>query len=157
MNQAVLVDAGPLVALLDRRDRYHPWAVEQLSRLRPPFCTCEAVIAEAFHLLRPLANARTAILEMAAEGVLTTPFKLSDQSRQVLALVQRYANVPMSLADACLVRMSELVRAASTRPQAKSFATASDSSWNGRSFTKPSSTSFAARSLSASSKLTRGG
>jgi uncharacterized protein len=109
MKSAVLVDAGPLVALLDGRDRYHGWAVEQLSRLRPPFRTCEAVIAEAFHLLRRLPDARTAILEMANEGVLTTPFRLSDQPREVLALVRRYANVPMSLADACLVRMSELV------------------------------------------------
>ena len=109
MNRAVLADAGPLVALLDRRDRYHAWAVEQLSQLRPPFHTCEAVIGETFHLLRRLPDARTAILEMTAEGVLTTPFALSEQSREVLALVQRYANVPMSLADACLVRMSELV------------------------------------------------
>ncbi len=109
MKQAVLVDAGPLVALLDRRDRAHAWAVEQLSELRPPFHSCEAVIAEAFHLLRRLPDARTAILEMVAEDVLTTPFDLPEHAREVLALVQRYANVPMSLADACLVRMSELV------------------------------------------------
>ncbi len=109
MNQAVLIDAGPLVALLDRRDHYHAWAVEQLSRLRPPFRTCETVIAETFHLLRRVPDARTAILEMVTEGVLTTPFQLSEQAGEVLALVQRYSNVPMSLPDACLVRMSELV------------------------------------------------
>ena len=63
MNQPVLVDTGPLVALLDRRDEYHVWAVEQLSGLRPPFLTCEAVIAEAFHLLRRLPEARKAELE----------------------------------------------------------------------------------------------
>jgi predicted nucleic acid-binding protein len=80
-----------------------------LSGLRPPFRTCEAVVAETFHLLRRLPDAWTAILEMVAEGVLATPFKLSEQAREVLVLVQRYSNVPMSLADACLVRMSELV------------------------------------------------
>jgi len=97
------------VALLDRRDTYHGWVVERMSRLRPPFQTCEAVVAEAFHLLRHLPRARAAILEMIAGGVLTIPLLLSEQSRDVLALVGRYADVPMSLADACLVRMSELV------------------------------------------------
>jgi uncharacterized protein len=108
MTQAVLVDAGPLVALLDRRDKHHGWVIEQLPGLRPPFRTCEAAIAEAFHLLRRLPESRTAILAMIAEGALTTPFQLSEHSGEVLELVQRYANVPMSLADACLVRMSEL-------------------------------------------------
>jgi uncharacterized protein len=109
MNQSILIDAGPLVAMLDRRDRHHDWAVDQLSELRPPFHSCEAVIAEAFHLLRALPNARTAILEMATEGVLTIPFQLGEHAREVKQMVRRYANVPMSLADACLVRMSELV------------------------------------------------
>jgi uncharacterized protein len=109
VNQAALLDVGPLVALLDRRDSYHGWVVERMSRLRPPFQTCEAVVAEAFHLLRQLPQAQVAILEMMAGGVLKTPFLFNDQSREVLALVGRYADVPMSLADACLVRMSECV------------------------------------------------
>jgi uncharacterized protein len=108
MNEVVLVDAGPLVAMLDRRDQHHLWVVDQLARLRPPFFSCEAAIAEAFHLLRRLAPARTAILQMLSSGVLTTPFKLDEHADNVLELVERYADVPMSLADACLVRMSEL-------------------------------------------------
>lgn len=109
MTRAALLDTGPLVAILDRREAHHPWAVAQLAQFRRPLRTCEAVIAEAFHLLHPLPRARSAILEMLAEGVLAIPFQLGEQSREVLALHQRYANVPMSLADACLVRMSELV------------------------------------------------
>jgi predicted nucleic acid-binding protein len=97
------------VALLDRRDPDHQWVVNQMARLRRPLYTCEAVITEASHLLRHLPPAQVAILEMLAEGVLTTPFQLREQSRVILALLQRYANIPMSLADACLVRMSELV------------------------------------------------
>ncbi len=103
----MLVDTGPLVALLDRRDRDHAWAVDELARLPRPLQTCEAVVAEAFHLLRHLPRGRAAILEMLAEGVLRVPFRLGEESRRVLALIERYANVPMSLADACLVRMSE--------------------------------------------------
>jgi predicted nucleic acid-binding protein len=109
VSQIVLLDTGPLVALLDRHDQWHAWAVEQMPRLRPPLRTCEVVVAEAFHLLRHLPQARIAILEMIAEGVLIIPFLLSEQALEVRALLQRYANVPMSLADACLVRMSELV------------------------------------------------
>jgi predicted nucleic acid-binding protein len=109
VNQAVLLDTGPLVSLLDRRDQHHAWTLEQMRRMRPPFRTCEAVIAEAFHLLRHLPQPRTAILEMVTEGVLTIPFRLTEQCREVLALLERYANVPMSLADACLVRLSEVI------------------------------------------------
>ena len=109
MSPITLLDTGPLVAMLDERDQHHSWSLEQMSRLRPPARTCEPVIVEAFHLLRHLPRARTAILEMIAEGVLTTPFLLTEHAREVLALRERYANVPMSLADACLVRMSDLV------------------------------------------------
>jgi|SRR6516164_5690440 predicted nucleic acid-binding protein len=107
--RTALLDTGPLVAVLDRRDQDHPWAVEQLAQLRRPLWTCEAVLTEAFHLLRYLPSAQVAILEMLAEDVLTVPFRLGEQPREILALVRRYANVPMSLADACLVRLSELV------------------------------------------------
>lgn len=103
-----LVDTGPLVAMLDQRDGNHTWVVEQTARLKRPFFTCEPVIAEAFHLLRHYPNGRNAILEMLSEGVLAVSFRLSGEEDEVLALVRRYANVPMSLADACLVRMSEL-------------------------------------------------
>jgi len=97
------------VALLDERDQHHTWTLEQMTRLRPPLRTCEAVVAEAFHLLRHLSRPRAAILEMVAAGVLTIPFLLAEQCKEVSALLERYANVPMSLADACLVRMSEMV------------------------------------------------
>jgi hypothetical protein len=79
-----------------------------MKRLRPPLQTCEAVVAEAFHLLRHLPQPRRAILEMIRAGVLTIPFQLREQSGEVLTLLERYAQVPMSLADACLVRLSEL-------------------------------------------------
>jgi predicted nucleic acid-binding protein len=104
----VLLDAGPLVAVLDERDHYHAWVIEQVARLSPPFRTCEAVLAEALYLLRKLPRAQAAILEMAAAGVLALPFQLSGHLAEVLAHLKRYADVPMSLADACLVRMTEL-------------------------------------------------
>jgi predicted nucleic acid-binding protein len=97
------------VAFLDRRDQYHDWIVEQMAQLRPPMTTCEPVVTEAYYLLRHLPRARESILEMLAAEVVTTSFQLSEHADDVLVLLQRYANVPMSLADACLVGMSELV------------------------------------------------
>lgn len=106
MIRTVLVDAGPLVALLDRRDRFHAWATSQLSGRKPPLLTCEAVLTEAAHLLRRARGEQT-LLELVRRGLVTTSFLLTDELPRVAKLMARYENVPMSLADACLVRMAE--------------------------------------------------
>src|SRR5947208_4321861 len=107
MAKNVLIDAGFLVALLNRRDGHHEWAAAQAKHLAPPWGTCEAVLSEAFHLLgSPGTPALTALLRRRAVVV---AFGLSNELKSVLALMQKYANRPMSLADACLVRMTENV------------------------------------------------
>jgi len=105
----VLLDTGPLVALLNRRDFYHDWAKEQVAHIRPPVLTCEAVLTEAFHLLRALGKARLAILDMVRQNLLVVGFRLDEHYDRIRALLHRYGDVPMSLADACLVRMCETV------------------------------------------------
>ena len=105
MAGSVLVDAGFLIALLSRRDRHHPWAAAQSSRLAPPWKTCEAVLSEAFHLVG--LRGRPSLAALLRRGAVVVAFDLGDELDRVLALMQKYANVPMSLADACLVRMSE--------------------------------------------------
>jgi len=101
----LLVDAGFLVALLSRRDAHHPWAVTQATQHAPPWRTCEAVLSEAFHLLGSRgAPALRALLQRRA---VLASFDLNDDLEAVLKLLQKYADVPMSLADACLVRMTE--------------------------------------------------
>jgi predicted nucleic acid-binding protein len=107
MIRNVLVDTGPLVALLDRRDRYHGWATRQLAGRRPPLLTCEAVLAEASHLLRNVHGGGPTLLELVRRRVLTAPFRLDEEVARVAKLMSRYADVPMSLADACLVRLAE--------------------------------------------------
>src|SRR5438093_1740511 len=105
MAENLLVDAGFLVALLSRRDSHHPWAVTQATQNAPPWRTCEAVLSEAFHLLgRRGTPALSALLRRRAVLV---NFDFSDDMESVLRLLQNYADVPMSLADACLVRMTE--------------------------------------------------
>jgi len=101
----LLVDAGFLVALLSRRDSHHPWSVTQATQYAPPWRTCEAVLSEAFHLLgRRGAPALSALLRRRAVLV---NFDFNDEMESVLRLLQKYADISMSLADGCLVRMTE--------------------------------------------------
>ena len=105
MARSVLVDTGYLVALLSRRDSLHRWAAGQPERFPPPWTTCEAVLSETFHLLGGRGEASLAtLLERRA---LVPGFDLGDELEPVLKLLRKYVDVPMSLADACLVRMTE--------------------------------------------------
>lgn len=108
MKGPVLLDTGPLVALLNRRDRHHAWAAEALAALEPPLLTCEAVLSEACFLVRRSPGGSPAVLELVARGLVEVPFRLADESGPVLALLRRFADVPMSLADAALVRLASL-------------------------------------------------
>ena len=76
--------------------------------IAPPMVTCEAVLAEATYLTRNLPGARAALMEMLGEDFLTIGMALADHHSAILAMIRRYADVPMSLADACLVRLAEL-------------------------------------------------
>jgi len=107
MAAGVLVDAGFLVALLNRRDSHHRWAAELAQRLPPPWRTCEAVLSEVFHLVD--ARGVPALDALLRRRALVVPFRLADDLEPVLRLMQKYAQVPMSLADACLVRMTETI------------------------------------------------
>jgi predicted nucleic acid-binding protein len=102
------LDAGPLVAFLNRRDRYHAWATEQLAGVRPPLLTCEAVLSEACFLLRRLDGAVDAVFRLLERGLICVGLRLADEAPSVRRLLARYRRVPMSLADACLVRLAEL-------------------------------------------------
>lgn len=108
MRSRIIVDSGPLVALLNRQDHAHAWVVQQLQDIQPPMVTCESVLAEATYLTRQTPGARIALIEMVGEGFLTIGMAVADHHSALLAMVRRYANVPMSLADACLVRLAEL-------------------------------------------------
>jgi predicted nucleic acid-binding protein len=105
MAGRVLVDAGFLIALLSRRDRHHPWAAAQSPGLAPPWKSCEAVLSEAFHLLG--VRGQPGLAALLRRAAVVPAFDLAKELERVLILMQKYADVPMSLADACLVRMSE--------------------------------------------------
>ena len=108
MRTGVLLDTGPLVASINRRDRFHEWARDQLAQIEPPLVTCEAVLAESCFLLQQTAGGGGAILELVRRRVVEVAFHVEDHTESLARLMEKYADMPMSLADACLVRMSEL-------------------------------------------------
>jgi predicted nucleic acid-binding protein len=105
---SVIVDSGPIVALIDADDQYHSWAKGQFARLRPPLLTCEAVLTEACFLLARADVAPSSVTELVERGVSRVVALFDGEARSITSLIRRYANVPMSLADACLVRLVEL-------------------------------------------------
>jgi predicted nucleic acid-binding protein len=107
MAKNVLVDAGFVVALLSSRDMHHRWAVIQATELPPPWSTCEGALSEAFHLLGDLGVPSLGAL-VRRRAVLVS-FTLAENVETVVKLIEKYRNVPMSLADACLVRMTEML------------------------------------------------
>lgn len=100
-----ILDSGPLVALLNREDRHHAWAQEAFARVQPPLWTCEPVLTEVAHLT---GQARE-LLDMVAEQRLKIGLDLEEQAAATGALLARYGK-RMDLADACVVRMSELTK-----------------------------------------------
>ncbi len=108
MRSGTLLDTGPIVAYLYSRDAYHDWAVEAFSELQPPVITCEAVLAEACFLIERNRWPTTRVLEYAFESEIHIGLQLEPEMGAIRALMQRYENVPMSLADACLVRLAEM-------------------------------------------------
>jgi predicted nucleic acid-binding protein len=104
---AVIIDTGPLVAFLCRDDGHHGWVTAQLALVEPPLLTCESVLSEAAFLLRRVGRGADALLALVRRKLVRVPFQLEAELPAVDRLMARYANVPISLADACLVRMSE--------------------------------------------------
>ena len=104
----VLTDTGPLVAMICAGDRDHAWTVEQFRALAPPLLTCEPVIAEACFLVERRGVSGAVILERIENGLLRVALEIEDHCAALKKLMRRYASVPMSLADSCLVRMSEI-------------------------------------------------
>lgn len=105
----VIIDTGPLVAFLNKSDFFHNWALMQFSQLNPPFFTCESVISEICFLLRNTENGTRNVFQLLERELIQIPFKLESEIGAINRLLKKYSNIPMSLADACLVRMSEQI------------------------------------------------
>ncbi len=108
MTKYSVVDAGPIVGYIDRTDQWNKTATTLFKLLPGPLLTCEAVIVECFFLLGQSSQALDGLFGLFSSGVLSIEFSLGKEAANVHLLLQKYRDVPMSLADACLVRMSEI-------------------------------------------------
>lgn len=102
-----VADAGFLVALWRRADQHHAWAVATARANPPPWATCEAALSEAEHLLG--AAGRASLRTACRRGALQVVGVFSDEVDAVIDLLNKYDDVPMSVADACLVRLTEVL------------------------------------------------
>jgi predicted nucleic acid-binding protein len=106
-STAVIIDSGPLVAAFRSRDKDHEWARSHLEKATEPFVTCEAVLSESFYLLEKTPGGKAALCEFLELGIVRIAENSPGDIAAVVELIRRYDNLPMSFADACLVRMSE--------------------------------------------------
>lgn len=108
MARAAIADTGPLVAFFDRAERSHAWAVERVRELDAPLLVCEPVLAETMYLLGDLPKAQDALFELLENGALRLAFHVDEHVAALRTLHRKYRDRPISLADACIVRMAEL-------------------------------------------------
>ena len=102
----MLLDTGCIVALLDRSEAHHEICVQVVSDAGFSLVTCEPVIAEACYLVRKLRGAADAVMDNVGRGVFNIPFRIDQSTPALRALMKKYAQVPMDLADACLVHLA---------------------------------------------------
>jgi uncharacterized protein len=107
MAASVIVDAGFLAALIERREQHHDWAIATARQYPRPWQTCESILSEAFFLLDRQGTA--ALMTLLKRDQLSVPFRFGEHRPAVVTLMQKYADLPMSYADACLVRMTEVL------------------------------------------------
>lgn len=110
MNRAgVLVDTGPLVALLSKDDADHDRAERLFAACLPPLRCPEAVLAEACFLMRKVHAAGPAeVLALGRKGVYQISMSIEGDWANLEAVLKKYADKPISLADACLIRSAEI-------------------------------------------------
>jgi hypothetical protein len=108
-------DARPLrqprmvaATVVERRFPHHAWAIASWTALTGPLWTCEAVLSEAIFNLQSEGMGLDSILHYLDSGIIRLDFYLEANRADVLDLLRKYADQPMSLAEACLVRMAEL-------------------------------------------------
>ncbi len=103
-----IADTGPLVAYFDRAERHHRWVVDRIDELDAPLLVCEPVLAEAAYLLSRFPGAQDSLFELLQNGALNIAFRMEEHVGDLRRLLRKYDDTPMSLADACVVRMAEI-------------------------------------------------
>jgi predicted nucleic acid-binding protein len=101
-----IVDTGPLVAFFDRSERHHRWVANRVEELESPLLVCEPVFTEYLFARHP--RAQDGLFELLRNGALSVAFQIEDHVDALRRLMRKYRDMPMSLADACVIRMAEI-------------------------------------------------
>ena len=104
---SALVDAGPLVAAIDRSDPYHRACVSVLEKIAGPLGTVWPALAEAMYLLKSSAEAQRALWDRVIDGGVVLMDLGVDDCARMRELMWKYRDLPMDLADAALVSVAE--------------------------------------------------
>ena len=104
----IILDTGPLVAFLSKRDKYHSWAYGQFQENPFPFITSESVVSEAVFFLQTQPEQIKNLHDLFALGAIEVAFNFHPEADAIFQLLKKYKDTPMDLADACLVRLAEL-------------------------------------------------
>jgi predicted nucleic acid-binding protein len=99
----VIVDAGLIFAFLDRNEKNHDWVCNQFRKIRGPMFTCDAVLSEVCYLLNRERLPISGLREILRREVILPIFGPLRGHDRALELMNTYAKIPMSFADACLV------------------------------------------------------
>lgn len=104
---AAIADTGPIVAYFDRAEKHHSWVVNQIHKLDTPLLICEPVLSEIMFLLNRFPEAQKALFDLIENGAFSLAFSIKENIVPLKTLMNKYSDIPMSLADACVVRMAE--------------------------------------------------
>lgn len=104
----VIVDTGPLVAFFDRDSEFHRWVCDRFHELTAPLHICEPVLTETLFLLKRGGLSPDWPLALIERGELICDFKVSQDIAAIRRLLRKYRDLPATLADVCLVRMTEI-------------------------------------------------
>ncbi len=104
----IVIDAGPLVAYFVEREQHHDWVKQIADTLPTPFLTTEPALTEACYLIQRYEQSLAPLFELLAKHVIQIAFDLREHHATIPPLLSKYADLPMSLADATLVRLAEL-------------------------------------------------
>ncbi|MDR9415854.1 MAG: hypothetical protein RI564_06190 [Gracilimonas sp.] len=112
MAKTVLVDTGPIVALIDRRDSKHAWASAMMDTFDAPMVSCTAVITEAIFLLKHANNGVETLFSLIDEEIILVENPYPKYKTNIHNFILKYQNISSSLADLSLITMLENKKAA---------------------------------------------
>ncbi len=103
-----LIDAGPLIALFDKDDKYNNAVIEFLKNYKGKLITTWPVITEVSHLLNFNVNVQIDFLKWLRREAINIINIENDYLERIIELTKKYSNVPMDLADSSLVVIAEM-------------------------------------------------